>query len=397
MFHPLISCHMVQKFCVVASEVLLDPRLERLAVHFLERLLDISEVDFRAANDNTDQRLVVGTEPGHRVVETLGKVLNLRSDATHNGLETFLDGAAEFALDGVLNRVSSHVFVRFEHGSQLLVRSGDQDLVEDRLIGSPLAFASFKQSLGISGSCSLIDAGVFIAMTPLPQFYAKELHDAISGIGTDEEAIIEILCTLSNYGIKTIAEFYEQLYGVSLESDLKGDTSGAFKRLCVSLVQGNRDENTGVDEGAAAADAQALFEAGEGQWGTDESIFNQILVTRSYQQLRAVFEAYENMAGHSVEDAIKREFSGAIEEGFKAIVRCVRSKVQYFAKRLHHSMAGLGTNDKTLIRIIVSRSEIDLGDIKEAFQEMYGKSLESWIKEDCEGDLGDLLATLASY
>lgn len=64
-------------------------------------------------------------------------------------------------------------------------------------------------------------------------------------------------------------------------------------------------------------------------------------------------------------------------------MKCVKSKVGYFAERLHESMAGVGTNDKTLIRVIVSRSEIDLGDIKQAFIDKYGKSLENWISVSC--------------
>ena len=40
-----------------------------------------------------------------------------------------------------------------------------------------------------------------------------------------------------------------------------------------------------------------------------------------------------------------------------------------------HILRRLGTDDMTLIRIIVARSEIDVGDIRDTYQKIYGQSL----------------------
>lgn len=222
-------------------------------------------------------------------------------------------------------------------------------------------------------------------MTPLPQFYAKELHDAIAGIGTDEDVLIEVMCTMSNHEINVIKQSYTAMYGTLLEDDLRGDTSGNFKRLMTSLSMGNRSEDFHVDQEKAREDARSLLQAGELRLGTDESIFNAVLCSRSFPQLMAIFQEYQFLTGHDIDDAIKAEFSGDLEKALRAIVKIVRNKPLFFAERLHKSMKGLGTNDRQLIRVMVTRCEIDLGDISDMFQSKYGESLQSWIEGDCSG------------
>lgn len=46
-------------------------------------------------------------------------------------------------------------------------------------------------------------------MTPLPQYYAKEIHEAMSGVGTDEDVLIEVFCTMTNNELRTIRVAYE--------------------------------------------------------------------------------------------------------------------------------------------------------------------------------------------
>lgn len=61
-------------------------------------------------------------------------------------------------------------------------------------------------------------------------------------------------------------------------------------------------------------------------------------------------------------------------------VRSVLNRPKYFADRLEVAMKGWGTDDSALIRIIVSRCEIDLANIKHEYEKIYGRTLLSAVK-----------------
>jgi len=69
----------------------------------------------------------------------------------------------------------------------------------------------------------------------------------------------------------------------------------------------------------SVCDVQELYQAGEKKLGTDESKFNQILCSQSYEQLRQVFTEYKNIAHRGIDESIRSEMSGDLEYGMLAI------------------------------------------------------------------------------
>ena len=84
-------------------------------------------------------------------------------------------------------------------------------------------------------------------------------------------------------------------------------------------MQGARKEQQPVNMEKAAADADAVYQAGVGRLGTEESEFIRMLAAESYEQLRAMFDAYERKYGETMEKSLAKELSGDFLDGMLAI------------------------------------------------------------------------------
>ena len=226
------------------------------------------------------------------------------------------------------------------------------------------------------------------------EYDADCIYRAIKGAGTDEETLIEIFASRPNWYLNKIKNIYKEKYKKDLEEHVRGDTSGDFRRLLVSLIQGKRSTNQYPDKDECVKIAKNLYEAGEKRLGTDEEVFNKIFALSSPHELIAISREYHKITGNLLTTAIDREFSGNIKKLLKSILYANISPSEYFATRIHDSIDGIGTDENTLTRIMVTRAEIDLPKIKEYYNKLYGKNMLEDIKDDVSGDYKKLLIAI---
>ena len=228
------------------------------------------------------------------------------------------------------------------------------------------------------------------------EYDVESLYYAMKGLGTDEDTLIEILASRPGWYINKIKKKYKEKYNKELEDDVRGDTSGNFMNLLISLLQANRSTNQTPDKDECEKIANELYQAGEKKIGTDEPIFNKYFALYSPHELLVIAREYHKLTGNLLIKAIDKEFSGDIKKLLKTILYVQISPSEYFATRIRDAVHGIGTNEKILTRVIVTRCEIDLPIMKQYYKQLYGKDMIKDIEDDVSGDYKKLLIAICN-
>jgi len=232
--------------------------------------------------------------------------------------------------------------------------------------------------------------GVFLVGLILPRavFAARVIHNAVEGAGTDEKAIIDVVVHLTNHQIVALKEAYSTLFMQDLVARIKKDTSGHFGQAVTKILEGHRTEGRGNPQ----TEAELLYKKGEGQWGTDDDFFVDFFTKHSYETLAEIDQYYTANYKHSLEVAVKKETSGNYQD---ILVALSVPREVFWARRIRHAIAGLGTDDTLLRRAFALNSKAQLQQIQAVYEHVNkGKTLVSDVADDTSGEYKTLFLAL---
>ena len=228
------------------------------------------------------------------------------------------------------------------------------------------------------------------------EYDAIQLYKAMKGLGTNEDTLIEILATRPNWMIQKTKEIFRIKYNKDLIDWVKSETSGGLKKVLCLLINCVRIENAIADPNICKQKSDQLYKAGEDRLGTNEEVFYKIFTESSPYEINLINQIYTQDHKHDLIKAVDKEFSGDTKRVLQAIVYAMVKPSEFFAKKINKAVKGLGTKDNLLIRVIVSRFEFDMPQIKESYRVLFGKNLIDDVKSDTSGDYKKLLVELLS-
>jgi len=127
---------------------------------------------------------------------------------------------------------------------------------------------------------------------------AQYLHGSMQGIGTNDDILVEVLCTRTPEELKNVFIAYQQLFKKDLLQDLHSKLGGDFGKLLQILATSPRSVMPHRDQ--LERDAKSLYDAGEGKIGTDEQVFIHILGSNPRPYVEELSLAYCKLYGKNL-------------------------------------------------------------------------------------------------
>ncbi|XP_030965347.1 annexin D3 [Quercus lobata] len=207
------------------------------------------------------------------------------------------------------------------------------------------------------------------------------------------KVIVEIACASSSHHLMAVRQAYCSLFDCSLEEDIVSTVSPPLRKLLLGLVSSYRYDKELVDNMIVKSEAATLHEAIKTkQLDHDQVVW--ILSTRNVFQLRATFDYYKLHYGKPIDKDIMSCGKGDLESLLKMVIWCIHFPEKHFAEVIRDSIMGLGTDEDSLTRAIVTRAEIDTMKIRGEYNMMYNDSLDNAVTGDTSGDYRNFLMTL---
>lgn len=225
------------------------------------------------------------------------------------------------------------------------------------------------------------------------QFDIDELARASKGHAPQEETFFEILFNRPNAQRQSIINGAASKLGQSLETFISTHFHKYTREGMVKMLKMNRCEESRLDRALAEKAAKALAATTCDDWINNDEILNYF-GQLTPAELLLMGRLYKEKVGKHILNTIDVIGSKHKQVFFRTLYYVVVNPAEYFAKKINDAVKGLGTDERLLIRVITTRYDVDMSNIKKYYYDQTGETVRQTIYDDCSGTFKRLLIGL---
>ena len=230
--------------------------------------------------------------------------------------------------------------------------------------------------------------------TPL-EYDARELHKALIN-NIDIDTIIEIFCSRPKNSLELIDLAYKNFYEISLKEEIQKKLPKKFSEYILVIMDTERPLEQTLVKNEPFKIAEEIIKNGIKSYINDINMFKNTFVEKSRKDLILISRTYFELSKKCLYDDIIEENNGQNNKDndnneeniilnlIKNMLFAVITPSQFFACRCKEALNGCKKNINNLIRILITRREIDIKMIRDYYFTRNKSDIKNDIKNEVD-------------